>query len=136
MKYYLILLASLLILLMQICLTYFLWNVDHDILFKALLIFGPIFFLYIFYRNLKNYSKIERINNELTIKTFFSTHKYNLADLTSWKERQNYYRVSFRQLDLNFKESKIRIIDHADRDRVEQLYHFLRTHFEDLKTED
>lgn len=133
MKYYLILFTSFLFLIAQICTTYFLWIFGVDNSFKALLIFGLFFFIYLFYKNLKNYSKIERTKNIITIKTFFSKRNYDLTQLTSWNDFRNYWRVSFRQLDLNFNGNIIKLMDHSDRDGLEKLYHFLRTNYSDIK---
>ena len=83
MKYYLILFAFLILLSLQISVTYFLWDLDKNVPLKGLLIFELLLFLHIFYKHLTNYSKIERIKNELTIQTFFSKRKYNLTNLTS-----------------------------------------------------
>lgn len=138
MKYYLFLFATLVFLIAQVFMIYFLWDVNESKSLNSLLIFGLVFFIYLFYKNLNNYSKIERINNSLIIRKIFTKRIYDLNQLTSWKELTNLYRVRFRQLDLDFKGTKVKLIDHTDYDGVEQLYHFLRVNYSqlnELKTE-
>ena len=132
MKYLVILTASFLFFIGSTLITYSLWDMEQDWTWKALLTFSPILFGYLFVKNLQNYSKIKLDKDELLVKKLFSSRIYNLNDLRSWTERSNLYRISYRKMKLYFPDSRLTLIDHADRENIEQLYHYLRTHYSDL----
>jgi len=100
MKYFVILTASFLFFIGSTLMAYFLWNMEQDWTWKALMIFCPTVFGFLFAKNLQNYSKIDLNSDELHVSKLFTSRTYNLNDLTSWTEETNLYRVSFRKMKL------------------------------------
>lgn len=133
MKYFIILLASFLFLIGSILMAYFLWEIEQDWTWKILMIFCPSFFGYLFIKNLQNYSKIKQNKDELHVFKLFSSRTYHLNELTSWTEETNLYRVSYRKMKLIFPNTQLTLIDHANRANIEQLYHYLRIHYNNLR---
>lgn len=131
MKYFAIISASFLFFTLSSIMAIFLWNIDHSLTWKLLLIFCSTFTGYLFIRSIQIYSKIQLTKGELRVTKVLSSRIYDLNELTSWTEETNLYRVSFRKLKLKFPDTQLILIDHSDRENIEQLYHHLRTHYND-----
>ena len=111
---------------------WFLWEFADHWAQQLMLLSPTIFSLLLFIRGLRIYCKVERIGNSLRVKTLFSTTVYNLDELTGWTEMTNIYRVRFRKLNLEFGGTAVELMDHADYANIDALYHYLRTHYEEL----
>ncbi len=131
MKYYFLLFLSILFLLGGSSMTFFLWNVENSWKSKLFLALIPIFFIYLVIKYLQIYSKVKQNKNIVEVSKFFSKKTYDLNDLTSWDEQSNSIRVNYRALCITFPNEKLRIIDHADPDKIADLYHYLRIHYKD-----
>ena len=129
MKYFAIVTTSFLFFTMSSLMTYFLWNIDDDWTWKLLLVFFTTSTGFLFIKTIQIYSKIQLTKGELRVTKVLSSITYDLNELTSWTEETNHYRVSFRKLTLKFPNTQITLIDHSDRENIEQLYHHLRTHY-------
>lgn len=133
MKYFIILTISLVCLIGTIAMAYFLWDAEQDWKWKAFMLAGPCFCGYLAFRNIQNYSKIQLKNSELTVSKILFTQKYELNKLISWSEETNLYRVKYRRLKLEFVNTSFTLMDYADPKSIEHLYHYLRTHYENIR---
>jgi hypothetical protein len=127
MKYFIILTASLLFFFGSIVTVFFLWELEQEWTWKALMIFCPTFAGFLLIRNLRNYFKIQLNKNVLQVSKLLSSKTYDLNDLSSWTEETNLYRVSYRKLILNFQNDSLTLIDHSDQVKYLELYHYLMT---------
>lgn len=133
MKYFVILLISVLLLILSMAMTLFFWEIAGDWAWKAFMITCPALFLYLFVKIVLIYSKIQLLKNELRVSKAFTNRTYNLSELTSWTEETNTYRASYRKLELIFPQNKLTLFNHADRVNFEELYHLLRTNYSDRR---
>lgn len=131
MKYFFQLILSILFLLGSSVAAYFLWPIEPVWEWKAFLILGPVLSASTCVRFLLIYAKIDHQKNKLRVSSLFSTKVYDLNELTSWTNRPNPYDIHFRVIKLTFLNSKLTLFDHADPAKVEQFYHYLRTHHDD-----
>lgn len=132
MKYWSILFAIFLMFIGFSLMAWFLWDFADNLAKQSMLVGFAVFGLLLFVRGLKIYVQVEHEGKSLRIKTFFTMNIYNLDDLTSWNEMTNLYRVSYRKLKLEFGSKKVELMDHSNRQNIEQLYHYLRTHYGEL----
>lgn len=112
---------------------WFLWEFADNWPQQLVLLYLAFFGLLLFIKALRIYCNVERTGNALRVKTLFSTTVYNLDELTAWTETTNIYRVRFRKLRLEFGLTKLEILDQADPANIEALFHYLRTHFSELR---
>ncbi|SHO63336.1 hypothetical protein [Algoriphagus zhangzhouensis] len=131
MKYLILLSSTFLYFIGALAISYYLWNIEDNWIWKGSMVLCPITTGLLFFWIIQSYSKVHHNNTILRITKLFSTKSYDLKGLTSWNEDNNIIRISFRKLNLQFNEDNVTIIDFADRDNVEQLYHYLKTHFPD-----
>ena len=111
---------------------FLLWDFTENWVQQLMLISFVFFGILLFIKGVKIYVKIEHSGKRLLIKSFFSSTTYNLDELTSWNEMTNIYRVSYRKLKLEFGNNKVELMDHSDRQNIEELYHYLRTHYSEI----
>jgi len=132
MKYWITLFAIFMILIGFSMMAFLLWDFTENWVQQLMLISFVFFGILLFIKGVKIYVKIEHSGKRLLIKSFFSSTTYNLDELTSWNEMTNIYRVSYRKLKLEFGNNKVELMDHSDRQNIEELYHYLRTHYSEI----
>lgn len=135
MKYWIILLGNILIVTLASSLTIFLWSYTNHWVEQICLVWMVSFSIYSLIKAVKIYSKInlDRKAKTLSVKTFFNSKKYELDKLTRWSESTNSYRVHFRKLFLTFDSSQVKLMSHADPENIDALYHYLRTHYQEIE---
>lgn len=132
MKYFILLTLSIVFLTGYLAMAYFLWEAGDHIAWKPFIAGCVMFGFYQVVKVLKIYTKIQFSNDLLVVKKLFGSKEYTLNQLSSWEEHTNVYRVRFRKMTLYFGSEKVLLYDHADRDKIENFYHYLRTHFGEL----
>jgi hypothetical protein len=114
----------------SLAMTYLLWEHANNWKGQVLLSLCPSFFIYLVIKNIQNYSRIKLNKNILKVNKLFSNKTYDLNEIESWSEETNVYRVRFRKVKIQFPNKHIELIDHADPMGISDLYHYLRTHYD------
>ena len=133
MKYFILLLGSFLYLIGSLTMAYSLWDIEDNWIWKFFLVLCPAISSLFFIWMIQSYSKVQLENSFLKVTKFFTTKTFDLNELTSWNENHNLIRISFRKISLRFNKENATIIDFFEGANVDQLYHYLRTHFPDKK---
>lgn len=81
---------------------------------------------------LKSYCKVSRKENVLYVERLLGMKSYDLGTLTSWKELENFYKVYYRKIILNFGRTRVELLSHSDPRNVEELSHHLRNNYSKL----
>jgi hypothetical protein len=134
MKYYLMLLFWIFFMFSQIGLTFILWNSMEDLKMNVFFVSLLLFSVYTVYRMLIMYSKYSRVENNLTVNNVFSKECFDLSLITSWHVFNGTYGISlYRQLDFYLNGKKITLTNISDYKAFEELVHYLRIEYSELR---